>query len=108
MSLMRGPHIEEPVEEVKEEERSGPLRVLPALPPTPDETNTQLQAFGLDITKEDNGQYKMAPHESPNSSPQTSMEGEGESSPDEGAEPHTATEGEPGSEPPISLSDLLG
>lgn len=58
MSLMRGPQIEEHVEEAKEE-KSGPLRVLPALPPTPDETNTQLQAFGLDITKEDNGQYVL-------------------------------------------------
>jgi hypothetical protein len=58
MSLMRGPQVEEPVEEVKEEERIGPLRVLPALPATPDEASipTQLQAFGLDITKEDNGQ----------------------------------------------------
>lgn len=53
---MRGPQIEEPVVEVKEEEKHGPLRVLPALPPTPDEPNTQIQAFGLDITKEDNGQ----------------------------------------------------
>jgi hypothetical protein len=58
MSLMRGPQVEEPVEEVKEEGKIGPLRVLPALPATPDEASspTQLQAFGLDITKEDNGQ----------------------------------------------------
>lgn len=52
--------------------------------------------------------FKMAPHESPNSSPQTSIEGEGESSPDEGAEPHPPGEGETPTEPPISLSDLLG
>jgi hypothetical protein len=58
MSLMRGPQIDEPMEEMKEEEKIGPLRVLPALPATPDEASspTQLQAFGLDITKEDNGQ----------------------------------------------------
>lgn len=56
MSLMRGSQVEEPIEQVKEEEKPGHLRMLPALPPTPDETNTQLQAFGLDITKEDNGQ----------------------------------------------------
>lgn len=49
----------------------------------------------------------MAPHESPNSSPQTSIEGEGESSPDEGGE-HPPGEGEPSGESPISLSDLLG
>lgn len=50
----------------------------------------------------------MAPHESPNSSPQTSIEEGGESSPEEGAE-HPITDGEGGSgEAPISLSDLLG
>lgn len=51
--------------------------------------------------------FKMAPHESPSSSPQTSIEEGGESSPEEGAE-HTGAEGEGASEPPISLSDLLG
>jgi hypothetical protein len=58
MSLMRGPQVEEPAVEVKEEEKLGPIRKLPALPATPDEASspTQLQAFGLDITKEDNGQ----------------------------------------------------
>lgn len=38
MLLMRGPQPEEQVVEVKEEERSGPLRIL-ALPPTPDENS---------------------------------------------------------------------
>jgi hypothetical protein len=58
MSLMRGPQVEEPVETLKEEEKIGPLRMFPALPATSDEASspTQLQAFGLDITKEDNGQ----------------------------------------------------
>jgi hypothetical protein len=58
MSLMRGPQVEEPVETLKEEEKIGSLRMLPALPATPEEPSspTQLQAFGLDITKEDNGQ----------------------------------------------------
>ena len=55
LSLMRGP-VEEPVVEIKEEEKVGLTRVLPALPST-EEANTQMQAFGLDITKEDNGQY---------------------------------------------------
>ncbi|XP_069698288.1 ryanodine receptor isoform X7 [Periplaneta americana] len=109
MSLMRGPQVEEPVEEVKEEERIGPLRVLPALPSTPDEASspTQLQAFGLDITKEDNGQFHMAPHESAPPSPQSSMEEGGESTPEEGGEEHPKPEG-PEGEPPISLVDLLG
>lgn len=40
MLLMRGPHPEEQVVEVKEEERTGPLRVLAAPPPTPEDTGT--------------------------------------------------------------------
>lgn len=59
MSLMRGPQVEEPVEENKEEEKIGPSRMLPALPPTPEETDSKMQMFGLDITKEDNGQYVL-------------------------------------------------
>jgi hypothetical protein len=55
---MRGTQVEEPVETLKEEEKVGPLRMFPALPASSDEASspTQLQAFGLDITKEDNGQ----------------------------------------------------
>ncbi|XP_033608233.1 ryanodine receptor isoform X6 [Cryptotermes secundus] len=109
MSLMRGPQIEEPVAEVKEEEKLGPVRMLPALPATPDEASspTQLQAFGLDITKEDNGQFHMAPHESAPPSPQSSLEEGGESTPEEGGEEHPKPEGAEG-EPPLSLVDLLG
>lgn len=55
MSLMRGPIVEEPVIQIAHEEKVGPMRVLPSLPST-EEQNTQMQAFGLDITKEDNGQ----------------------------------------------------
>lgn len=55
MSLMRGPVVEEPIVEIKEEEKVSHLRLLPPLPPA-DDPNTQMQAFGLDITKEDNGQ----------------------------------------------------
>lgn len=55
MSLMRGPQVDES-EQVKEEEEKVPIRTLPALPSTPEESDTKLQAFGLDITKEDNGQ----------------------------------------------------
>lgn len=41
LSLMRGPSIEEPIVEVKEEDiRTS--RHLPALPPTPDESNLQV------------------------------------------------------------------
>lgn len=101
---MRGPQVEEPVAAKPELEKVGPNRILPALPAATDEQNTQIQAFGLDITKEDNGQFKMAPHESPTTSQPSSGEGEGESTPEEAAEhpePETA-------EPPLSLTDLLG
>ena len=42
LALMKGPHVEEPVVEVKEEEEK-PSRHLPALPPTPDESNLQVR-----------------------------------------------------------------
>ncbi|XP_060521135.1 ryanodine receptor isoform X2 [Cylas formicarius] len=102
LTLMRGPAVEEPAVEIIEEKVSH-LRMLPPLPSTEDQ-NTQIQAFGLDITKEDNGQYKMAAHESPTGSQPSSGEGEGETTPEEGAE---QTEAET-AEQPLSLSDLLG
>ncbi|KAJ8959410.1 hypothetical protein NQ318_022100 [Aromia moschata] len=101
MSLMRGPVVEEPIIQVVQEEKVGPMRMLPSLPST-EEQNTQMQAFGMDITKEDNGQYKMAPHESPTGSPPSS--GEGETTPEETGE-HLEAETP---EQPLSLSDLLG
>lgn len=106
MSLMRGPQVEEIVEEVKEEEKSK-LRMLPALPAAEEPPN-QMQAFGMDINKEEGGQMKMAPHESPaGSSPQSSGDGEGETSTEEGGEGH---EGEVAlqAQQPLSLQDLLG
>ncbi|XP_057661319.1 ryanodine receptor isoform X14 [Diorhabda carinulata] len=102
MLLMRGPAVEEPVIQTVVEEKVGPLRVLPSLPST-EEPNTQMQAFGVDITKEDNGQYKMAPHESPQGSQPSS--GEGETTPEENGE---HAEMESLEQQPLSLSDLLG
>lgn len=68
----------------------------------------QVQAFGMDITKEEGGQIKIAPHESSTSTPQSSIEETGESTPDEG----TGEEGiraEAGDgEAPVTLADLLG
>lgn len=61
MSLMRGPATEEVVAPVESEEKGH--RALPALPA--EEPPGPVQAFGLDISKEENGQYKVAPHESP-------------------------------------------
>lgn len=83
MSLMRGP-VEEVVVEVPINDRF----TMKALPPLPtEETSTTMQAFGLDISKEDNGQFRMAPHESSQPSPTASQE-TGESTPEgEGTEP---------------------
>ncbi|XP_043461888.1 ryanodine receptor isoform X4 [Leptopilina heterotoma] len=109
LTLMRGPHVE-PVVEVKEEEEK-PLRHLPALPPTPDESNMQVQAFGMDITKEEGGQLKIAPHESNVSTPHSSMEETGESTADEGAGgedgPRVNADGTE-IESSVTLADLLG
>ncbi|XP_046400098.1 ryanodine receptor isoform X3 [Ischnura elegans] len=118
LTLMRGPQPEEPVVEQKEEERMGPLRVLPALPAPVDDsggtgkesgqTTSQMQAFGLDITKEDDGQLHLAPHESIPPSPQSSLEEGGETTPEEGAEGEQKGEGEGEGSSPLSLVDLLG
>lgn len=102
MSLMRGP-AEEVVPEVPlEEDRF--RKALPALPT--EETTGTVQAFGLDISKEDNGTFKMAPHESNQPSPATSIEETGESSPEDGTgDPQIdGTE----IEQPMTLVDLLG
>ena len=64
----------------------------------------------MDITKEE-GQIKLAPHESIASTPQSSIEETGESTPEEGTgeEGAKAAEGAGGeSELPITLADLLG
>lgn len=55
MSLMRGPMVEEPVVEIKEEEKVSHLRVLPQLPPAED-PNAQLPALAMDVSKDETGQ----------------------------------------------------
>lgn len=82
MSLMRGP-AEELVEEPPVEEDRFGMKALPALPA--EETSTTMQTFGLDGSKEENGQLKLAPHESSQSSP-TALEGTGEGTSEEGGE----------------------
>uniref|UniRef100_A0A182QKY2 Ryanodine receptor 3, brain n=1 Tax=Anopheles farauti TaxID=69004 RepID=A0A182QKY2_9DIPT len=102
MSLMRGPAQEEE-EPIPEAEPS--LRALPPLPL--EEPPGTVQAFGLDISKEENGQYRMAPHESPALSPSSSIEETGESSPEDGAGGELTGEGvAPGEQ--MTLVDLLG
>jgi len=60
----------------------------------------------MDITKEEGGQIKLAPHESTTSTPQSSIEETGESTPDEGTgEEGAKAEGE---NEPVTLADLLG
>ncbi|XP_044571096.1 ryanodine receptor isoform X10 [Drosophila ananassae] len=101
LNLMRGPAPEQEEEPVVEEETFG--RALPPLPL--EEPPGTVQAFGLDINKEENGMYKVVVHESPANS---SMEEGGESSPEDGAAPAgELVEGEPHQEP-ISIVDLLG
>lgn len=106
MSLMRGPQIEEPVVVAKEEEEKTHMRMLPALPAAAEEPNKQMQAFGLDIMKEDNGEFKVAPHESPAGSQPSSVDEQGESTPEEGGESHP--EASVSADAPLSLQDLLG
>lgn len=103
MSLMRGPP-EEYVEVPPVETEEKPTRALPALPP--EETPGTVSAFGLDISKED-GQYKVAPHESTQPSPTSSMEEGAESSPEDPPPLELTADGEP-VEPPMTLVDLLG
>lgn len=68
----------------------------------------QVQAFGMDITKEDGGQIKIAAHESNASTPQSSIEEPGESTPEEGLA-EDGNKGESGeNEGPVTLADLLG
>ena len=50
MALMRGPQTEEVVVEVKEEEKLGPLRVLPALPHSKEESPAPASSGQLAIT----------------------------------------------------------
>lgn len=67
MNLMRGSATLLPIEEEKFHART--------LPPLPiEEPPGTVQAFGRDISKEENGQYKVAPHESPGISPTSSIE----------------------------------
>lgn len=55
MTLMRGLHVEEPVVEVKEEEKIGFSRVYPALPASPDDSGGQVKPFS-EGNADENGQ----------------------------------------------------
>lgn len=63
----------------------------------------------MDITKEEGGQIKIAPHESATSTPQSSIEETGESTPEEATGEEGARADAGGDmESPVSLADLLG
>ena len=63
----------------------------------------------MDITKEDGGQIKIAAHESLASTPQSSVEETGESTPEEGTIDDVARgDGVTGETEPVTLADLLG
>lgn len=103
MSLMRGAE-EEVVETITTDANGFPR----ALPPPLEETTGTVQAFGLDITKDENEQLKLAPHESIQASPSSSLEETGDTSPEEGtADGQMEGFGEL-QEQPMTLVDLLG
>lgn len=106
MNLMRGPAPEEVEAPPVEEETFGK-----ALPPLPtEEPPGTVQAFGLDINKEENGQYKVTVHESSASGTASSGEETAESSPEDAAASAEgqAVEGEAHHAEPVSIVDLLG
>lgn len=104
MSLMRG--VDDTGVQAPEAETETFGRPMLALPQ--DESTGTVQAFGLDINKEENGQFRLAPHESSQSSPTTSLEETGDSSPEEGAGDGTAEGSSEVPEQPMTLVDLLG
>lgn len=62
----------------------------------------------MDITKEEGGQIKIAPHESATSTPQSSIEETGESTPEEATGEESARAEGGGDMEPVSLVDFLG
>ncbi|XP_049307123.1 ryanodine receptor isoform X17 [Bactrocera dorsalis] len=106
MNLMRGPAPEEIEAPPMEEETFG--KMLPALPI--EEPPGPVQAFGLELNKEENGQFKVTVRESPGGSGNSSLEETGESSPEEGGTAaDQAVENESYQlQEPISIVDLLG
>lgn len=106
MNLMRGPAPEEIEAPPVEEETFG--KILPPLPI--EEPPGPMQAFGLELNKEEIGQFKVTIRESPGGSANSSLEETGESSPEEGGTvADQAVENEQYQlQEPISIVDLLG
>ncbi|CAB3362502.1 Hypothetical predicted protein [Cloeon dipterum] len=101
MSLMRGPQVEEPVAEVKEEEKIGMRRhalPAPAAPAAEEPPPGQLALPEAQKDAADGGEGDAA-------APKAAAEGQGEAPVGEGGEELKAEGGEGGA---ISISDLLG
>lgn len=103
MNLMRGPVVEE--EEIPMVAEAETLPSL-ALPPLPiEEQQNSVQAFGLEVSKDESGQFKMDSQKQGQTSSGEETGGEGSSLEDQSMD---STEGEAKVEPPMTLQDLLG
>lgn len=103
MNLMRGPAVEEEEMPLVAEAETLPSLALPPLPI--EEPLNTVQAFGLEMNKEDGGQYKAEAQAAGQSSSGDETGGEGSSPEDQTTE---LAEGETRAEPPMTLQDLLG
>ena len=101
MNLMRGPAVEEEELPLVAEAVSLPSLALPPLPI--EEPQTSVQAFGMEVSKDEGGAYKAAVESGSGQGSDTG--GESSSTEDTSGE---GTEGEIPSEPPMTLQDLLG
>lgn len=103
MNLMRGPAVEE-----EEMPLVAEIQTLPslALPPLPiEEQQSSVEAFGLEVSKEDSGQYKIEAQSPGQTNSGDETGGEGSSPEDQSIE---SAEAETRAEPPMTLQDLLG
>lgn len=102
MNLMRGPAVEEEELPMVAEAETLPSLALPPLPI--EEQQVSVQAFGMEMSKEESGQFKI----------EAQSQGQGNSSEDTGGESSPedqsaeATEADARAEPPMTLQDLLG
>jgi ryanodine receptor 2 len=104
MNLMRGPAVEEEEMPLVAEVEQLPSLSLPPLPI--EEAQSSVQAFGMELSKEESGQFKVAADSSETGQLKSEEANISESSPEE-----LSTEGsdsEARVEPPMTLQDLLG
>lgn len=102
MSLMRGPAEEVTEQPVVEEDRFA-IKTLPAI--QAEESSANVQTFGSDASKEENGQFKLAPNDPSQSTAAVSSEETAEGNVEDGTSESALTSEV---EPPMTLVDLLG